>query len=434
MEQLEPRQLLSAAIRISEGWFNGQTQLQITGSHKRDRISVVKQGRAYTITAQAGFRAVYHGKYKSLVINSGRGNDRVVLSSSITIPSEISGGAGKDVIAGGSGSDTIYGNSGRDKIYGEAGDDTIMCAGGTNSDYMSGGAGADTFWADASSSEQVADLSRAEAQRGALHRIGSFLATPASQVGAATVFSSTLIDPATTESSITYDNYADHPLFGKNGPTADDVAQGYLGDCYFLASLSAVAKVDPMEIRQTVADLGDGTYAVNFHRDAKDVYVRVTADLPSWSEGNLAYANFGSDGSMWVAVVEKAFALFRGGTASYGSIDSGWMTEAFSALGLDSSSVFNTRSLTQQIDQFLSQGKAVTYATGDVPSGSGLIGDHAYSVDHVVRDRRGDVTAVVLRNPWGVDGAGSDGVNDGYVTIATPDLLAAFSGVVVGEA
>ncbi len=268
----------------------------------------------------------------------------------------------------------------------------------------------------------------------ALHRIASFLATPATEAGAATVFSSTLVDPATTKAAITYDNYADHPLFGTNGPTADDVSQGYLGDCYFLASLSAVAKVDPMEIRQTVADLGDGTYAVHFHRDSKDVYVRVNADLPSWSQGNLAYANFGANGSLWVAVIEKAYALFRGSTASYGSIESGWMSEAFDALGLDSSSVFTTRSLTSQIDRFLKQGKAVTYATENVPANSGLISDHAYSVDHVVRNLRGHITAVVLRNPWGVDGAGSDGVDDGYVTVSARDLKTAFSGLVVADA
>ena len=37
---------------------------------------------------------------------------------------------------------------------------------------------------------------------------------------------------------------------------------------------------------------------------------------------------------------------------------------------------------------------------------------------------------VRLRNPWGVDGAGSDGANDGYVTLTGAQALAAMSGAV----
>jgi len=35
----------------------------------------------------------------------------------------------------------------------------------------------------------------------------------------------------------------------------------------------------------------------------------------------------------------------------------------------------------------------------------------------VITDSNGIAIGLVLRNPWGVDGTGNDGVNDGYVTV-----------------
>ena len=52
-----------------------------------------------------------------------------------------------------------------------------------------------------------------------------------------------------------------------------------------------------------------------------------------------------------------------------------------------------------------------------------LIMSHMYTVMSVVRDGGGTVTSLVLRNPWGVDGTGSDGnYYDGLVTV-TPDQI-----------
>jgi hypothetical protein len=69
----------------------------------------------------------------------------------------------------------------------------------------------------------------------------------------------------------------------------------------------------------------------------------------------------------------------------------------------------------------------VTYAVGTVPAGAPLVGNHAYTVDHMGKDSKGNVV-IVLRNPWGVDGAGSDGANDGYVTVTPQQLFAASLG------
>ena len=37
-----------------------------------------------------------------------------------------------------------------------------------------------------------------------------------------------------------------------------------LGDCFLLASLSAIAAVDPKAIEDAITDHGDGTYSVRF--------------------------------------------------------------------------------------------------------------------------------------------------------------------------
>ena len=76
-----------------------------------------------------------------------------------------------------------------------------------------------------------------------------------------------------------------------------------------------------------------------------------------------------------------------------------------------------------QLASAIAAGKAVTFAVNHPPAGSPLIGNHAYTVDHVNSD--GTVT---LRNPWGVDGAGSDGKDDGYVTITAAQAFGAFLG------
>jgi hypothetical protein len=235
-------------------------------------------------------------------------------------------------------------------------------------------------------------------------------------------------DPATHYASFTYKTFAGRPLFGDAGPLATDVAQGQVGDCYYLAVLAAIADTDPSQIRQSVVDLGDGTYAVQFVKGGSKVYVRVDADLPTYSGSNtLAYAKLGAQGSMWVAVMEKAYAYVRTPAIAYASLDSGWMGEANSILGIANRSTYSAYSamtLMQAIASDLASGKAVTYAVGNV-NGAPLIGWHAYSVEAVYFDANGVPVSMKLRNPWGYDGAGSDGnTADGYVTITSAQAYA----------
>jgi hypothetical protein len=134
---------------------------------------------------------------------------------------------------------------------------------------------------------------------------------------------------------------------------------------------------------------------------------------------------------MWVAVMEKAFTYFRTSTCSYAAIESGWMSEAATALGLASKSAYSSaagETLLNAMSTDLGNGKAVTYAAGNVAAGAPLVSYHAYQVVSVNFDQSGKAASLTLRNPWGVDGAGNDGNNDAYVTITAAQAQGSFLG------
>ncbi len=94
----------------------------------------------------------------------------------------------------------------------------------------------------------------------------------------------------------------------------DDVSQGRLGDCYFVAALAAIAHRNPDAIRRIIKDNGDGTYTVKFHEGGEVV---VDDQFPS-EGGRVVYARPGDqsekDGKeLWVMLVEKAWAKLKGG-------------------------------------------------------------------------------------------------------------------------
>lgn len=108
------------------------------------------------------------------------------------------------------------------------------------------------------------------------------------------------------------------------------------------------------------------------------------------------------------------------------------MTESFSTLGVAGTGFYSFASAGQLMSTIASQlsaNKAVTIGINTPALNAPLIGSHAYEVVST------DGTNVVLRNPWGVDGAGHDSnVNDGYVTITAAQLFASQMGVVSAAA
>lgn len=414
IETLEGRTLLAAQPLSID--ING-SELVITGTNKADAITITQNGSELTI-ANKDWSTTVTNTFSSIRVNGSKGNDKVTIDASVTTNTKLFGGAGKDTLIGGSGEDVF-----------------VTVGGGK--DFVYGADGNDSFWVD--KKDVIGDASSAEIAGGNVHRIAAFqgiktqvqkgkkIVTKTTKVGLEPK-GENLADPKVTEAGITYKNFYGSKLFADNGPVADDVNQGYVGDCYFLATLASVADTNPNTIKQSVVDLGDGTFAVRFFKGAQEVYFRVDGDLPTWSNGQLAYAGKGAEGSIWVAIMEKAFTQFRTGANTYESIEAGWMSEAYAAIGKTSQNYFSQISATTLLNTIkaaLDAGKSVTYACYDPTDGAPLIGYHAYTVVSV------DAAAktITLRNPWGIDGAGWDGCNDGYVTVTAQQAHNAFMGM-----
>ncbi|MGH7176173.1 MAG: C2 family cysteine protease, partial [Tepidisphaeraceae bacterium] len=208
--------------------------------------------------------------------------------------------------------------------------------------------------------------------------------------------------------------------------------QNSVGDCYFLAPLSGVARKSPRIIRDSVVDLGDGTYAVQFFNATGAHFIRVDADLPALSSTWLWGTGFGAQESIWAPVMEKAWAFFRKGFGTYASIEGGWPTELYSALQISnvSSAPVNEGSLIARVEEMLSQNRIVSVCTKS--TATDLVGRHCYVLDRCYTDSTGRIY-YVLRNPWGTDGKGADSVNDGYVTISAAKLVSNITKITGGQ-
>ncbi len=337
------------------------------------------------------------------------------------------GGEGNDQLIGGDGNDHLNGQGGIDKMWGGNGNDVLIAIDGAVGEYLEGGAGADTLWIDAIGSSRDSVIGTESIDK--VHVVSSFAN------GADRTLNGDRIADPTTLAGHTYKRFANNPLFSNAGPRLNDVVQGSLGDCYFLAGLGAITLDNPHAIRQNIVDFNDGTYGVRLGNS----FYRVDDDLPVTSSFalNPAYAQLGAQNSMWVALYEKAFAHFRRGQNSYASIEGGWAVEANRAFGSTSAgerninSYSNATAMANDIATRYNGFQAVTVGFwgrgGGAVGGAPLVMGHMYTVAGIIRNSAGTITGIRLRNPWGTDGAGNDGNNDGYV-IVTPAQLFAQSG------
>lgn len=239
--------------------------------------------------------------------------------------------------------------------------------------------------------------------------------------------------PTLTSGSLSY-QYAAGVLFNGN-PSRADERQGMLGDCYFIASVGAIADRNPDAIKNMFIDNGDGTFTVRFYGGTYGYqyqangtvtdgftngvgvadYVTVDRRLPATLSGTLAYSGYGSSVSsssttLWIALAEKAYAQWnetgkegRNGTNSYAAIEGGWMANVNAqVLGKNSSSYSTSSAASKQaLIDALNAGRAVTIGTKSTAS-NGLYGSHAYSVTGY---NAGNDT-FNLYNPWGTSHPG----------------------------
>jgi Ca2+-binding RTX toxin-like protein len=91
----------------------------------------------------------------SITGTAGMGDDEIYVSSAVTKPVTLQGGAGNDTIVGGSGNDSISGGADNDVIAGGAGNDTLH--GNDDNDTIQGNDGNDTIQGDAGTDRLFGD-------------------------------------------------------------------------------------------------------------------------------------------------------------------------------------------------------------------------------------------------------------------------------------
>lgn len=222
-------------------------------------------------------------------------------------------------------------------------------------------------------------------------------------------------------------------LFGSSGPSASDINQGYLGDCYLLSSAAEVASQNAALITNMFTVNDNGTCSVRFYENGAATYVTVNTQL---ANGGTIF-NEGSN--TWASFLEKAYAelqvggVWTGNSAvnygnSYSTIGNGGdpahaleeitgataLTEYYAnggswfayklngSLGVTGTqSAISTSSLQQTLVTALSGHNDVILSSythaADSAGRTTLVANHAMSITSF------DTTSgqFVIRNPWG---------------------------------
>ncbi len=216
-------------------------------------------------------------------------------------------------------------------------------------------------------------------------------------------------EPQISASGLSYQTSVGNLFNG--APSRADAKQGMLGDCYFIAAVSAIADENADTIRNMFVDNGDGTYTVRFYGAGVADYVTVNRRLPAYSSGVLGYSSYGrsissTDTTLWIAMAEKAYAQWnetgkegRDGTNRYAAIEGGWMSYVNAqVLGFSSSNFGFTSNDKQTLINSLNTSQAVTLGTYGNATAGGLVGSHAY----IVVAHNATTDTFQLHNPWGV--------------------------------
>jgi len=252
-------------------------------------------------------------------------------------------------------------------------------------------------------------------------------------------------EPGVNSNVTGWTNVSSDPLFAPGGPSANDITQGQVGDCWFVAALAETALRDPSLIEKDIVQLANGTYDVTFHTSATSTLVEnVDGQLPVNSWGGLEYAQLGQDNCTWVPIMEKALTYFRNRSipANYATLNEGSGSEALTDLGATKvtellSGVSNAGQLFSDVAAAISSNEAVDICTNG--SAGPLVNGHCYSV---VATRIVDTTLnlfgvtltipmgeIEFRNPWGnnpgfvANANGYGATNNGYVWLSASSVL-----------
>ncbi|MEO1430888.1 MAG: C2 family cysteine protease [Cyanobacteria bacterium J06633_8] len=204
--------------------------------------------------------------------------------------------------------------------------------------------------------------------------------------------------------------YAKGSLF-QNGISHDDIRQGYINDCFFLAGLGATLVQSPEIIQNMFIDNGDGTFTVRFYKNGVADYVTVDRYVPTNNLGKFVYANAGDyhgndNNELWVVLAEKAYAqlneagwINQDGTNSYNGIgNAGYLSDAFKHITGEKAALGRFLNFDRVVNAFQS-GEAVGFGSKSGGIASNIVTSHAYAlVDYNAQTQK-----FTLLNPWSTD-------------------------------
>jgi len=176
------------------------------------------------------------------------------------------------------------------------------------------------------------------------------------------------------------------------------------------------------------------------YSSTKPVSITVDGDLPTSSMGSARYGKSRDKSELWVGVLEKAYAQWKGG---YEAIGNGGNSGAvFTALTGKPSNYYPTSTNSADavfttLSRATSSGKPVTAGTfgedqAAMYTGTGLYAWHAYTV--LSTSTENGTKMVELRNPWGSHDGGTvkDGKDDGIFKLPLADFMKLYQSVNVG--
>lgn len=231
--------------------------------------------------------------------------------------------------------------------------------------------------------------------------------------------------------------WTDQDLY-PHDPTAADVKQDSVGDCYLDATMGAIANANPQWIKDRIHfDDQTGTFDVTLWDGHEWKHIDVTqADLDADIRHNGAswLDNGRPDAALWPAVLESAYAKLKypgtdladalGNEAGIGQ--GGYAKDALEALTGNRGTVIKPENVwftNQHIDQAISGALAthqpVTVST--TPEGSPLTQSHVYVVEGI--SGTGSDAMVTLRNPWETNTGTPIDTPDALVTVRLGDLI-----------
>jgi hypothetical protein len=395
---------------------SGQT-LYVEGTERADNIVVRQAGNTFSVD---GVRILYNGvaqaavnssQIKKVEVRGYNGIDTIDLSN-VSVPCEVWGGDGSDIITGGSGADTLrgeggddqiagmanndrlFGGAGVDRLFGNDGDDWLY--GGTENDLLYGGRHNDKLFGEAGLNDKLyGEGGNDWLEAGSMYE---------------------LADGGTGT------DYNAH-VWAVDGAEVSDIKQAYTGTCSFLSSLAAASRF--YDLSGNISYEGNFTYAVWLFDEAAGGWIqeRVTFDgTLRTAVGSQFDPTSATEGESWTIIYQRAYLQHF-----YGMGDSNWILSAWFDGETGEQPLKAITGLTPT--WFNPDGDFPEYAQALTAAGPMVVGDgeHAYMVRDLYQDETG-TWFVNLYNPWGTDETHTSELatepetptftnNDGFITV-----------------